>query len=407
MRRDELFDLIKNGEDSGVEFKRDSILIQDLAKELVSFLNLDGGVVLLGVEDDGSISGTDRDSLEEWVATACRDKIAPPIVPYLSWVKGAIDEKDVLVARVPPGLDKPYALVHNSRSTYFIRVGSTCREASREELERLFQASGRVRYGLKPVPGSTTDDLDGRRLRNYFEAILGWGTPDSDEALVQLLLNLDLATHVDGTAAATVDGMILFGSSPKRLLPQSGIRAISYPGRERSYSAIADEELTGPLLPIVARDGAIVEPGLVEQALAFVKLYAPSVSDLSGGRRAETPAYPAEALRESIVNALVHRDYSIAGSDVMIEIFSDRLEVTSPGRLPNSVTVEGMRTGLRYSRNQILVNVMRDYRYLEARGMGVRFKIIPSMRDHNGTEPEFVSEESRFTVRLWRTEDGI
>ena len=107
-------------------------------------------------------------------------------------------------------------------------------------------------------------------------------------------------------------------------------------------------------------------------------------------------------MREVVVNALVHRDYSIAGTDIMLSIYSDRLEVVSPGRLPNTVTPEGMRTGLRYARNQTLVNTMRDYGYVDARGMGVRNKIIPGMRDHNGTEPDLIEDEHRFTVRMWK-----
>ena len=107
-------------------------------------------------------------------------------------------------------------------------------------------------------------------------------------------------------------------------------------------------------------------------------------------------------MREVMVNALVHRDYSIAGTDVMLSIFSNRLEIQSPGRLPNTVTVDGMKSGMRYARNQTLINVMRDYGYVDARGMGVRNKIIPGMLAHNGTEPDLVEEEHRFTVRLWK-----
>ena len=93
----------------------------------------------------------------------------------------------------------------------------------------------------------------------------------------------------------------------------------------------------------------------------------------------------------------------------MLCIFADRLEITSPGRLPNTVTPEGMKTGMRYARNQTLVNIMRDYGYVDARGMGVRNKIIPGMRAHNGTDPELLEQEHRFTVRLWKerhTETG-
>ena len=102
------------------------------------------------------------------------------------------------------------------------------------------------------------------------------------------------------------------------------------------------------------------------------------------------------------MNALVHRDYSIAGTDIMLAIFSNRLEITSPGQLPNTVTTDGIKAGARYARNQTLVNIMRDYGYADARGMGVRNKIIPGMRDHNGTEPDLIEQESRFIVRLWK-----
>ena len=117
MHRQEVVELIANGEDSAVEFKRDDVTNVDLAKELVAFLNLDGGTVLLGVEDDGTISGTTRDRLEEWVSELCRAKIIPPVIPFLSWAKEIESGKDVLAVRVPLGPDKPYAQVHNNRRT--------------------------------------------------------------------------------------------------------------------------------------------------------------------------------------------------------------------------------------------------------------------------------------------------
>ena len=165
-----------------VGFKRDDEANYDLAEELVAFLNLDGGTVLLGVEDDGMICGTSRMNLEEWVADICRVKIDPPVIPILSWGKNVEPGKDILAVRTSRGPDKPYSRVHDNRRTYYIRVGSTSREASREELERMFQASGRVQYGLKPVPGAALDALDRRRLRDYFVRILGDRAPDDGDA---------------------------------------------------------------------------------------------------------------------------------------------------------------------------------------------------------------------------------
>jgi ATP-dependent DNA helicase RecG len=404
MTREDLFDALRNGEDSCVEFQRDCVLDCALAKVLVSFLNLAGGTTLLGVEDDGTVAGTARDRLEEWVAETCRRKIEPPVIPLMSWARDVEPGKHVLAVRVPSGPDKPYARVHDDRRTYYVRVGSTCREASREELERLFQASGRLEYGLKPVPGTTLHDYDHRRLRDYLVRVLGGEAPADEDigAWEQLLTNLDLMVTADGLRVPTVDGVLLFGRTPKRHLPQSGIRALCYPGREPEYATIADQDLTGNLVPLCAQDGSIVESGLVEQALDFVRRNTEQTATLEGGRRVDRATYPEAVLRETIVNALVHRDYSILGSDITLTVFSDRLELQSPGRLPNTVTVDGMKAGLRYARNQHLVNVMRDYRYVDARGMGVRNKLIPGMRQHNGTEPDLIAEEPRLIVRLWK-----
>jgi ATP-dependent DNA helicase RecG len=407
VHRQEVLEWIANGEDSSVEFKRDDVTNHDLAKELVSFLNLDGGTVLLGIEDDGTISGTTRDNLEEWVSDLCRAKITPPVIPFLSWAKDMEPGKDVLAVRVPLGPDKPYAQFHNGRRTYFVRVGSTCREASREELERMFQACGHVRYGLKPVPGSSLNDLDTRRLRDYFVRVLNGVVPaDEDrEGWTRLLRNLDLMVESAGQMLPSVDGMLLFGRNPKRFLPQSGIRALCYPGTTPDYAAIADQDLKGPLLPLLAKEDesvAIVETGLVEQALDFIRRNTQPTAHLEGGQRVDRPTYPDVVLREAVVNALVHRDYSIVGADVTIAIFADRLDIQSPGRLPNTVTLESLKDGLRYARNQPLVNIMRDYRYVDFRGMGIRDKIIPGMRNHNGTEPGLIEAHERFTVRLWK-----
>jgi ATP-dependent DNA helicase RecG len=143
MTHTELLEMIRNGENSGVEFKRDDIQNHDLAKELVAFSNLAGGVMLLGVEDDGSISGITRPKLEEWVMTACRDKIRPAIIPFYSVVKDVEPGKDVAIVRVAQGSDV-HAMWHNGRNFYYIRVGSQSRESATEELGRLFQQRGRI-----------------------------------------------------------------------------------------------------------------------------------------------------------------------------------------------------------------------------------------------------------------------
>ncbi len=399
--RTELLEIIHNGENSGVEFKRDDIQNNDLAKELVAFSNLEGGILLLGVEDDGAVSGITRDKLEEWVMTACRDKIRPGLIPFYELVKDVEAGKDVAVVRVSRGLDV-HTLWHNNKNTYFIRVGTQSREPTPEELGRLFQQRGNFRAELRPVSGATIADLDMRRLRNYFVRVREQEVPvDTDEdAWKTLLFNTEIMVE-DGI---TVSGILLFGRTPNRFLPQAGIDAAAFPGVDKEYAARERASLRGPMTPLLNDGGEIVEAGLVEQALAFVQRNTTVAGQLEpgGARREEITAYPREAVREAIVNALVHRDYLLSGTDIEITIYEDRMEIVSPGRLPNGITPTRMLTGCRAARNQLIKDVMRDYRYLEHSGMGVPRKIVRCMKEHNGTEPVLVEDGERFTIRLLR-----
>ena len=211
-----------------------------------------------------------------------------------------------------------------------------------------------------------------------------------------------MTTAAVGQNVAAVDGLLLFGRVPGRFLPQSGIRAVCYPGTDPDYATRADENLRGAMTPLCAADGSLVESALVDQAWDFIRRNTTTSARLEDARRIDRWDFPEEVVREAVGNALVHRDYSISGTDILLAIYSNRLEIVSPGRLPNTVTPNGMKAGMRYARNQTMVNVMRDYGYVDARGMGVRNKIIPGMREHNGTEPDLIEEEHRFIVRLWK-----
>ncbi len=395
--RTELLEIIANGENSGVEFKRDDLRTQDLAKELVAFSNLEGGMVLLGVEDDGIITGLARENLEEWIMSVCRDKIRPAIVPFFEVVRGVKDSSDVAIVRVTRGYDV-HALWHNNTNRYLMRVGTQSREASPEELARLFQQRGTIRAELRPVSGATLANLDQRRLRNYFVDVRQQDVPidEDEEAWQSLLVNTEIMTE----EGVTVGGMLLFGKAPNHFLPHAGIDAVAYPGSEQDYDVQERTALRGAMTPLLNERGDIVENGLVEQALNFVQRNTRVIVEAIGGRRVERPTYPLDALREAIVNALIHRDYLLTGTDVELSVYDDRLEIVSPGRLPNDITPDRMRFGTRAARNQLLKDVMRDYRYLEHMGMGIPRKIVRGMKEHNGTDPDLIELDERFTVRL-------
>jgi ATP-dependent DNA helicase RecG len=402
MTKTELLELIKNGESSGVEFKRDTIDNRALAKELVAFANLRGGRVILGVDDDGSVTGITRDRLEEWVMTACRDKIRPELIPYYEIIRDVEPGKDVVIVQVDRGW-AVHHVWHNNHRTYYIRVGTLSREASAEELERLFQQRGAFRLEVRGVSGSSAEDFDYRRLNDYFQRIRSQGTPTIDDvdAWQNLLINTEFLIEEDERKPATVASLLLFCANPNRFLPQAGIDAVAYPGKEKDYAAKERLSIRGPMTALIGADG-IVENGLVEQSVEFVRRNTQVSATLADGtRREQTWTYPEEAVRETIVNALVHRDYLLSGTTVELSIYEDRLEVVSPGRLPNGITPQRMVTGCRSARNQLLKDVMRDYGYLEHMGMGVPRKIVKGMQKHNGTTPELIEDEELFTVRLW------
>ena len=395
--RIELLEMINNGENSGVEFKRDDIDNRALAKELVAFSNLSGGALLLGVEDNGTVSGITRAALEEWVMTACRDKIRPAIIPFFEVVRDVEPDKHVAIVRVAPGFSV-HSVWHNSGHTYYIRVGTQSREATPEELSRLFQRRGTLRAELRPVSGARLDDLDLRRLRDYFGRVRQQEMPDDgDEAGWQTLL---INTEIMVEEGVTLSGLLLFGTSPNRFLPFAGIEAAAFPGVEKDYAARERATLRGPMTALMGESG-LVENGLVEQAFDFIRRNVAAKTTLEDdARRVEVPLYPSEVLRETLVNALIHRDYLLTSTDIELAIYRDRLEVISPGRLPNGITPARMRTGCRAARNQLIKDVMKDYGYLESMGMGVSRKIVRGMRKHNGTEPELIEREESFTVRL-------
>lgn len=400
--RADLLALLANPEGSGVEFKLDTVDSRGLAKELTAFANLRGGSVLLGVADDGTVAGLTRERVEEWVMTACRDKVRPELIPYFEIVRDVDGGgRDVAVVRVEPGYTV-HSVWHNQHHTYYIRVGSVSREASGEELARLFAQRGDFRVELRPVTGTSLASLDLRRLRDYFERVRQQAVPDLDDdrAWSQLLVNTEMLA--DGEQrAATVAGLLLFGRDVNRFLPQAGIDAAAYPATEKDYATIERASLRGPLVLLDSAAG-MVEPGVVEQALAFVRRTTPNGAVLEGGaRRVDRPAYPSAVVREAVVNALVHRDYLLSGTDVELSVYADRLEIVSPGRLANGVTPARMRAGVRTARNQLVKDVLRDYGYLEHMGMGVPRTILRGMREHNGTEPDLLERDEEFVLRLW------
>lgn len=412
MLKTELLEIIANGENSGVEFKRDDLRPETLAREVVAMANLRGGIILLGVEDDGTISGVQREDLETWVMNALFAHVHPMLLPFYEVV--ALDDgKRVAVVSITMGTSKPYVLRHNNREDIYIRIGSTARLADRNQQAQLFATGGLLHSETLPVSGAAFDALDRERLQDYLLSYAGdLEVPATEEAWINRMLGLGFMTDVQGAApVCTIAGLVLFGRTPRRFLRQAGIRWMAFGGVDKSYQALDDTILDGPLVGrFVRQDGGTrqwIERGLIEDLMDRFQgqpLVSTEGEDLGDGlRRERIWYYPPEALREAIVNALAHRDW-IRAIEVEIVAYSNRLEVLSPGALQNSMTVEKMLAGQRSPRNTTIVGVLRDYGYVDARGMGVRNKIIPLVRAASGEEPGFEATEDYVRVVLPRSD---
>lgn len=249
-----------------------------------------------------------------------------------------------------------------------------------------------------PVSGTSIKNMDQARLDNYLRDILkDPEIPATADEWTERLLGLGfLTTDTMGQQVCTIAGMVLFGINPRRYLSQAGLRVMAFSGAEKQYQAILDVVLDGPMVGRWKVDNgramSLIDEGLVEK---FVRTMEPFLTEESNEvgksfRREKKWLYPLEAIREIVLNALVHRDWT-RSVDIEIVRYNDRLEVISPGALPNSMTIDKMKAGRRTPRNPVIMEVMRDYGYVDARGMGVRTKVIPLTRQFFGTDPQFES----------------
>ena len=392
--------IIAGGENAKIEFKRDdrNLRPEHLAREIVAFANMNGGMIVLGVEDDGAVSGVTRRNLQAWLMdTVIGRFIDPQIVP--DYEEFILDGKPIAIVTVSAGSAKPYAVRLQERADYYIRLGDTVQRAGREQMARLFQAGGLVSVEKMPVHGSSLDDLDMRRLEDYFLNVLG---EDAVQDWQRTLLNRELLVADEWreeVRTCSFAAIVLFSREPRRRMPQAGIRLLVFPGTDVDYDATLDEVLDIPFVGLKERrEREFIEQSLPSRVLSYLQAHI-SRERLEGVYRRRNWDYPKEVIRELLVNAFAHRDWT-RPTDVQLTLFDDRLEVQSPGALPNGVTVEKAKEGLRVPRNPNIVNILRDYDFMEHRGMGIRRKVIPLTRAHNGTDPEFDATEDYFKVTL-------
>lgn len=411
---DELLDKIRLGEDSTLELKevrfsgnRTTAPHRDgLADELVAFANARGGVCVLGVEDKSRrISGIPEerlDKIESLVREICNDSIEPPLFVHIERMRLPNAQENPVAVLI---IDVPHSLfVHRGPGGYLQRLGSSRRILTSEQLARLFQQrsqTGLIRFDEQPVAAATPDDLKPALWQRFFDR------RSSDSREVRLS-KLGLARKDEtGNSRPTVTGILVASEDPRRWLPNAFIQAVAYRG-----TSIVPE---GPsdLYQLDSKDIAGPADLQVIEACQFVLRNMKVAASKAPGRR-DLPQFDMGAVFEAIVNAVAHRDYSIHGSKIRLRLFSDRMELYSPGGLPNTLDI-GSLPFRQAARNETLTSMLArcpipeglDWlqtdrqTLMDKRGEGVRI-ILDNSQRLSGKLPEYrLIDESELMLTIY------
>jgi len=380
MTAEELSALIAQGEGESLEFKRSVAELDKVVETVAAFANTRGGVVLVGIHQDGRIEGVDiGQTTHERIANRITGNTDPRIYPSLEYVP--VDGRVVAVITVPESDNKP----HLAFGRAFKRVGAITVQMERDEYERLLLARRQPPFDQRELLEATLDDVDEAKVRWYLQrAGQERNIPvDLSLPLVENLKRLEVVTEREGRLALTTSAILLFGKRPQRFVPHSLVRLARFQG-------------TTPLNFIDRLDCVGTLPEMINEAERFVRRNTRIAAKITGFERREITEYPYPAIREAIANAVAHRDYHRADVEVRVSIFADRIEVQSPGRLPAPLTLDTL--GEEYAlRNRLIAELLFNIRYIERWNTGI-LRMRRWMREHGLPEPVFQEVGQTFKV---------
>lgn len=372
---DDLERLLAEGRSAFVEILPADVPARKLAECLVAFANAKGGTLILQLP-----AAPDAEARAEAARQTVREALLlcdPPLVLPVPRVASAADGSALLI-HVPGGLPRVYAV----QSKFYARVGARNATLPPSEVRRLMLERSDTPFESQIPPNARMDDLDEAKVARYLAALQGLVADSPEETL---LLRGCLAER-DGRLVPTCAGILLFGKQPERFYRSSEIIALRYLG-----ATLEDE--------FVREDIRDTLPEQIRRAEAFLVSHMRRGVRINGLARDEETEYPPEAVREAIVNAVAHRDYAIRGDTIRIAMFSDRIEFYSPGRLPGHVTLQNI-VEERFSRNEVIVQVLSDLGFIERLGYGID-RMIRRMTERGLPAPEFQETANGFKVTLY------
>jgi ATP-dependent DNA helicase RecG len=380
----DLYNIVAQGKGPDLHWFQEDVSLSLLAASFVAMANTSGGTVLLGVSPrSGQVLGVQK-------VAHLRDRIFqaalladPPLILPLPTVQ-KINQTHVLWITVPAGLPNVYSI----EGRYLWREGIRNTPIPARRLRQLLLERGALQFETQIPPGATMNDLDMSRVSAYVEGLHLPPTEGVEKDFnleSQVLLQRGCLQIEGGELRPTYAALLLFGYHPQRWLPAATILAARFLG-----DAFGDR--------YIKKDIVGTLPEQLNQAELFVRSNLRSVVRLVGLRHQETLEYPIEAVRELMVNAVAHRDYNLQGDCIHLNIFSDRLEVTSPGELPGPVTLQNLLEA-RFSRNAVVVQVLADMGFVERLGYGLE-RVVNLMAYHGMQQPRFEERAGTFRVTL-------
>lgn len=351
METAELIEILSRGEDSRHQFKANFTNADALAAEIVAFSNTEGGLIFIGVNDDGSVlglPGEDIHRLNQLISNTSSQNVRPAVNPITENVTHPAGI--VLVVSIPAGMNKPYM---DKNGAIWVKNGSDKRRAtSREELQRLFQQAGLVHADETPVASLGAGDVDLPYFEHFFEQQFGEPLARQGQPLPQVLKNMNLMHQGQLNVAAG----LLFSKAPQHALPAFIVKAVAFPGKR-----IEDERY------LDSRDIAGKLADVFQQVMGFIFANTHAVQEDQGFNSQGGSEVPRIVWEELVANALIHRDYFIS-APVRVLVFADRVEIISPGHLPNNLTIENIKSGNSNIRNPVLASFAT--KLLPYRGLG-------------------------------------
>ena len=381
METSELIEAIGRGEDSANQFKEDFTNGTSLAAEMVAFSNCIGGRIFIGVSNPGQVTGlsaSDVARLNQLISNTASQGMTPPINPRTENVTHP--DGLIIVVTIPPGITKPYM---DKDGVIWVKSGADKRRAtSREEIQRMLQESGLIHGDEIPANGLGIADLDMDYFRTFFDREYDEPLDKQEHSLQVLLQNMNLA---DKHGTLNVAGALVFSIRPQFRLPVFMVKAVCYPGTEVADTYLDSQDIVGKLADIF------------QKTLAFILGNLRHIQGSGSINSEGEPEIARIAVEEIVANALIHRDYFVP-APVRIFVFSNRVEIVSPGHLPNNLTVENIKNGNSNIRNPILASFAA--KLLPYRGLGNGVRRVLKLHPH----VDFLDDRAGndFKVTLWR-----